>query len=592
MYQVSRFENKRGFGLIDVIVSIGIIAVLFGGIFLVYFSILDLVNNIESRTAASEVLNGQIEVIRNLAYSDVGLQGGAPAGVIPQQKTLQNGDFIFVVNTVIRNIDDPFDGTLGSNPNDTSPADYKLVEFKISCPNCKKFVPLSMTTTVAPKNLEGASTAGSLFVNVFDANGLPVPEASVHVVNSIVAPTINLTDATNNNGILQLVGVPTSSQSYQIDVSKSGYSAEKTYAIGDPLNPNPVKPHATVAVGQVTQISFAIDKLGAIRTRTSDYLCVPIANKNFSVKGSKLIGTTPDVYKFSTSSTTGIDGEKIINGVEWDNYSFTLADTGSDILGTIPFTPANLSPSSTLDFRFVLRPAAPESLLVTVKDAATGAILPEATVTLSKAGFSKTLITGHNYLTQTDWSSSNYDSQDGGVETEAVPGRITLTQNGGIYSTTTISWLVSKTFDLGGSSSTFYSISWSPTSQPAQTGAGSLQIQLAANNDNVTWSFIGPDGTDDTFYTISSSTINQIHNGNRYLRYRVYMQTDDENFTPQLNDLTIEFNGVCVPLSQVLFNNLSAGDYMITVNANGYTEGSSSVAISGNWQQIEVLMYH
>ncbi len=583
---------KKGFGLIDAVVAIGIIAVLFGGIFLVYFSILDLVNNIESRTAASEVLNDQIEVIRNLAYSNVGLQGGVPAGVIPQQKTVQNGDFIFVVNTVIRNIDDPFDGTLGSNPNDTSPADYKLVELKISCPNCKKFVPLSMTTTVAPKNLEGASTAGSLFVNVFDANGLPVPEASVHVVNNIVAPTINLTDATNNNGILQLVGVPTSSQSYQIDVSKPGYSTERTYAIGDPANPNPVKPHATVAMGQVTQISFAIDKLGAIRTRTSDYLCSPLANKNFSVRGSKLIGTAPDVYKFSTSSATGSNGEKIVNNVEWDNYSLTLADAGSDILGTIPLTPANLSPSSTLDFRFIFQPAAPDSLLVTVKDAATGLILPEASVTLFKTGFSKTLITGHNYFGQTDWSGSNYDSQDGGVEAEAVPGRITLTQSGGVYSTGTVSWLISKTFDLGGSSSTFYSIKWTPENQSAQTGADSLRIQLATNNDDNTWNFLGPDGSNGTYYTVSSSTINQIHNGNRYLRYKVYMQTSDENFTPQFNDLNIEFNGVCVPPSQVLFNDLSSGSYTATVNANGYVEGTSSIAISGNWQQVEVLMYH
>jgi len=37
----------------------------------------------------------------------------------------------FNVETIIRNIDDPFDGTIGGDPNDTSPSDYKLAEIEM-----------------------------------------------------------------------------------------------------------------------------------------------------------------------------------------------------------------------------------------------------------------------------------------------------------------------------------------------------------------------------------------------------------------------------------------------------------------------------
>ena len=38
---------KDGFTLIDVLISVAIIVMLFGGIYLIYFSIIDVINNIE-----------------------------------------------------------------------------------------------------------------------------------------------------------------------------------------------------------------------------------------------------------------------------------------------------------------------------------------------------------------------------------------------------------------------------------------------------------------------------------------------------------------------------------------------------------------
>ncbi len=582
---------RRGLTFIDVIISVAILSLLFGGIYLIYFSILDVVTGLDFRSAATSALNRQLELIRNLPYDKVGIVGGVPAGVIPSEQTITVGDLAFTIKALIRNIDDPFDGVLGGSPNDTAPADYKLVQLEVSCSACARFVPLILTGTVAPKGLESASNNGSLFINAIDANGFALAQVDVRVVNASVTPAIDLTDATNLSGVLQLVGVPTSTQNYQITVSKAGYSSEKTYAVGGAANPNPVKPHSTVAPQTVTNITFSIDRLSDLNVSTLDLICAPTGNKNFSLSGAKLIGATPNVLKFSTSSTTNASGVKAFSNIEWDTYSLVLNEVSFDLLGAIPFTPIAVNPSSTTDFKFIIKPAEPRSLLVTMKNSSNGQPIPGAVTMLTKSGFSETLVAGRNYLKFTDWSSGGYSSQSGGIEADSPMGVLKLKLNAfATYTTSTASWLESNTIDFGSASSSFYSIAWNPDSQSPLAGSDSLKFQLATNNDQSTWSYLGPDGTSGTYYVQSSSTIHSSHNSKRYMRYKVFMKTDDENTTPELYDLRIDFSGTCVPSSQTLFNNLTLADYTLQVSASGFQTVTSSVSIIGNWQQVEVEM--
>ncbi len=589
---MDRRIGKQGASFIDLILSIGIVVLLFGGIFAVYFSILDSANSIDLRGAATTVLNRHVEIVRNLPYDSVGTVGGIPAGVIPQQQTSSVGDATFSVQTTIRNIDDPFDGTLGGAPGDTAPADYKLVTMVVSCPSCVHFIPLSFTTTIAPKNLESAGKSGSLFINILDAGGIGVPAAAVHVVNASVTPSIDLLDTTNASGVLQLVGVPTSTQSYQIAVAKSGYSSERTYSVGAPSNPNPIKPHATVAEQTVTNVSFLIDRVSAINIISSNALCSAIGNADFSIAGSKLIGTNPDVYKFSTSSQTNASGSRSLASIEWDTYSFSFNDPAYTLAGIIPLNPIIVNPSSTISLRAVLAPAANPSLLVGAVDFSTGAGVAGASVHLSKTGFSQTLTAGHSIVEHTNWSQGAYSSQDGGIDADSVPGRLSLAASASsTYSASSTSWLISNTIDLGGSSSTLYTISWNPSAQAPQTGAGSLTFQLAANNDQTTWNFIGPDGTANTSFAASSAIPTEL-SGKRYIRYKAFMKTADEQYSPTLNDVQIEFNSICVPPYHVLFANLPAGTYAVSSTAPDYDEATSSVDISSGFQEIQSRLTH
>lgn len=584
-------KSKQAFTLIDVLVSVGILVVLFGGIYLIYFSVLDVISNLELRTAATSILNQEVEVMRNMRYEDVGTVGGVPSGLIAQNKIRTFGDLQFSVGTTIRNIDDPFDGTVGGNPNDTAPADYKLVEMEIDCVSCKKFVPLIFTTTVAPKSLESASNNGSLFINVFDAGGVGVNEATVRVVNNSVAPTIDLVDATNVDGVLQLVGVPTSTQGYQIEVSKTGYSSERTYSIGGVGNPNPSKPHATVAAQTVTSISFAIDRLSAINLVSLGFRCEAVPNIPFSIAGNKIIGTSPDVYKFSTTTATNSQGVRTLSSVEWDTYAVSMTSASWDVAGTSAFLPLTLNPDTTADLRFTLLPADPNSLLVNLRNASTGEGISGATVNISRSGFNASSTTGRAKYRDSDWSGAGYSAISGAIDSESLPGSVRLSVNAsGTYDTSETSWLESETIDFGSTSTVFYGLDFSPTSQPVSTGAESLKFQIATNNDNATWNFTGPDGSAGSYYTSSGIDVLSGNDGARYLRYRVYLSTEDENETPRLDEVTLNFSGMCVPEGGVIFQNLSSGTYDITATATGFTPGTTTVSVSDDWQQEEILL--
>ncbi|OGY98070.1 MAG: hypothetical protein A3A43_03110 [Candidatus Liptonbacteria bacterium RIFCSPLOWO2_01_FULL_56_20] len=581
---------RKGASLVDLIISLGIIALLFGGIVLVYFALTDAVRNVEARSAAAAVLANQVEVIRNLPYASVGTQGGIPPGIIPPQQAAALAGFAFSMDTVIRYIDDPFDGTLGGSPNDTNPADYKIVDIRIRCTTCPSFTPLAYVTTVTPRGLENSSSTGSLFVNVFDAAGASISGASVHIVNASVTPSIDLTDTTNASGVLQFVGVPTSTQSYQVQAGKTGYSSDRNYRPGDPANPNPLNPYATVAAQTVTNVSFVIDRVSRINVNTSGNTCAAQGSQGFTISGAKLIGVNPDVLKYSTSSATGGTGEITLQNIEWDNYSFSLTGASFDLAGTIPLTPVTVNPSSTASVRLIVQPADTPSLLLTVKDAVSGAGITGANVHLSAPGFSETLITGHATISETDWPAGGFSGASEEIDTASTPGSITLRANASsTYATSTPNWLTSNTIDLGGSASSLYRLSWSPVSQPAPAGSESVKVQLAANNDNATWNFIGPDGTSGTYYTNPSSTIVGL-NGNRYLRYKVFLSTESDAVTPRFDSVTFEFNSVCVPQFQVLFSGLSPDTYLATVAAAGYAQGTSSIAVVSGSEQASVLL--
>ncbi|QQR64661.1 prepilin-type N-terminal cleavage/methylation domain-containing protein [Candidatus Kaiserbacteria bacterium] len=595
-------NNKRtcaGITLIEVIVATTIFLMIALALYETFSTVVRVALVSQNKVTATALANEQMEIIRNLSYEDVGIQGGLPNGSIPHIQTLTRDGVEFTVTTVIRNIDDPFDGQIGSSTkNDLSPSDYRLAELTIDCAFCKDFAPMSFTSHIGPRGLETSSTNGALFIHVFDAAGQAIQGADVHIENNVATTSIVIDDTTNNDGYVQIIDAPPGINAYEISVSKPGYSSERTYMIGDVANPNPSKPHATVVSQQLSQVSFSIDTVSEFEVTSMTDTCTPVGNIDFSLTGEKIIGTTPpDVIKFSQAYSTNGGGLETVPDLEWDTYHLDVADVTYDLGGTIPSLPFTLNPDTHQNISLIVVPKNPRTLLVTVKDVGTGLPISGATVRLQKSGYDVTNITGRGYMSQTDWSggdgqsmytnATEYFEDDTDIENINPVGQVQLKETFGAFAGN--GTLTSSTFDTG-TSSAFKQILLQPQSQPPETGADSVRIQVATNNDMTTWDFKGPDGTLGTYYDVTNTDIHAVHTGDRYIRYKLFLATASSTWTPTVSDVAFTFTSNCTPPGQVLFTGIGAGTYTLTVTSSGYQVYTKSITVSNNWTHEEVLL--
>lgn len=577
--------SHRGFSLIEILVSVAILSLFVLGIYSGIEFTFRVVFQSRVRIIENSILNEQIELIRNLPFADVGIINGSPSGVLTRTVTSTRDGTDFVVIRTIRNIDDPYDGTIDGTPEDTSPADYKEVYIEVSCASCRQVRPASASTIISPKYLEGDPDNGALFIQVLDADADPVQGASVHVVATTTSTTIDLVDTTNNDGMLYLVDLPSGVSVYSVTVTKVGYTSDQTITPTE-ANPNPTKPPITVSAQDVTEVSFFIDEVSTLAISTVNALCQPVGGVPVSVTGNRVIGSDPTVYVNDTDITTNGSGAYTLTS-SWD--TFTLEPTGYDLLGTIPRLSAVVLPGESQPISLVLGANTAASLLTVVTDAINAQPVSGATVQVVGVGYDETIVTDVGHVRQTDWSGGSGQEQftndiqfwsETGIDALSSVGNLTLDSvGGGQY--TPAGELESSTIDLG-LAAEYVNLIWEPIAQPIEAGLGSVRFQLASSNSSTpaSWDFVGPDGTAETYYTSSDTVVGNHHNGNQYLRYKVFLSTDTASTTPMLSDVLLTYTNSCTPPGQAYFGNVSVDQYTVTVTAPGYQPYESTVDVS------------
>ena len=386
---------KKGFTLVETLVGSAIFVIVALSAYRAFGVLMDTVAVSQAKLTATALANEEMEIIRNLPYSDVGIQGGLPVGKIQRNQTIIRNNYSFNVLTSIRSVDDPFDGTIGGTPSDASPADYKLVDLDITCSNCKTLAPLSFTTLVAPHALETATNNGAIFIRVFDAGGIPIPNASIHIVNTQTNPDTIIDDVTDNDGWLKIIDAPPGTNAYNVIATKSGYTQEQTYLPGGAAGQYPIKPDLNVVQKQVTQTSFNIDRTSSLTVSTvspGSTTCDPLPSVGFSLTGTKTIGT--GVLKYPTKNfSTDATGNFTIPVIEWDMYSALPTSPSSyDLAGADSFVTFGINPGEGKNVKLVFVSHVNRALLVTVKTSA-GVAIDGATVRLQKSGFDQTKTT-------------------------------------------------------------------------------------------------------------------------------------------------------------------------------------------------------
>jgi prepilin-type N-terminal cleavage/methylation domain-containing protein len=576
-------ENKnkiffqKGFTLMEVVVSIGIISILLGVVFGIYTLIINQIIAYRDKTTVSYLASQYMEVARNLPYSKVGTLQGNPNGNLadlPNALTLNFGGNDYQVYYAVSFVDDPADGTILANT-DLAPTDYKQIKLYIK--NTKTNTVSNFLTNVSPKGLENSISGGALNILVMDAVGQPISGATIHITNTETIPTYDLTRTSDANGNWIEVGLPGSANSYHIEVSKNGYSSDQTYPITI-SNPNPTKPDSTILIGQVTQISFSIDLVSNLNFLTLDQACEQVSMVGLGVRGSKIIGTSPDIYKFDNIYSSNAVGQVPLSNIEWDTYTPTITSPSYMIYGSFPIQQVSLLPNTSQNFTLIIGPSTPYSFLAIVKDSSTGNAVQGVSVNLQSttANYDSTKITGGSIWSQQSWLGGSgqvdflditkYLEDNGGISVSGLPSGARLVKVGDDY--VAFGTLTSSTFDTGTEETVYTTLTWQPTSQDPAT---IIKFQVATNNDNETWNFTGPDGSESSYYEVPGTSINLANNGNRYVRYKAFLSTTDVSKTPVLTSINVNYISGCYTPGQVIFTDTPiAEDYVVRLSMTGY----------------------
>jgi hypothetical protein len=394
-------KNQEGQILLSILIALAVFAILSHAVFTLISSSFDLVSFNKARITARHLAEEQLELIRNLPYSDVGTVGGIPSGILNQSETKSVNGLNYKIKTSVTYIDDPFDDTA---PADTAPDDYKRARVEVSWEGlaASKKNPIVLISDITA-NTYSSVGGGTLTVLVLDANGEPVPQAQVTIFSDTVTPTVDLTLETDSSGQVVLPGATPCVSCYHITATKIEpgitYSTDRTYSTSEVTNPS--KPDASVFDDDVSQVTLAIDVVGTINVSSLDSRennFVPLGNVSFQLRGNKIIGTdayAQPVYKYDQTLTTDGSGNLNLSDMEWDVYRVQMpTSTTYDISATQPLLPLILSPSGSIDFTFAASPHSDHSLFVTAQDTSLNLIASASARLYDDVGFDETKPTG------------------------------------------------------------------------------------------------------------------------------------------------------------------------------------------------------
>jgi type II secretory pathway pseudopilin PulG len=336
-------NKKSGLTLVESLVGIGLLLIVFIGIFGLVRLNIKIVAQSKSKTIATALANQKIELARNMVYDQVGTVGGIPSGVILETENVERNKIAFTVKTTVIYVDDAFDGVF---PTDPLAWDYKRIRVKVSW---SEFFggQVTLQTDIAPKGIETTGGGGIISVLVFDANGQSVSQADITLENDDVFPPIIASYQTDDQGRIFIPGAPACNDCYKIVASKFGYSSERTYEIGEMVQgvvlAFPLKPFLSVIEGQLSEISFSIDRLSTKTINTIRY----VEEKNWS-------DTFEDESKISEKLLTVLDSvnsaiklESIDNQYQSPGYiiSNTIAPTALVEWGRMNWNDENFAPT-------------------------------------------------------------------------------------------------------------------------------------------------------------------------------------------------------------------------------------------------------
>lgn len=254
-------RTESGFSLVEVVIVSALVVLVFGALLTGVRTMVVLIADAKAEAGARALAVSRLEYIRSLPYDEIGTVGGIPSGPLSQSATTTVNGVTYVERTLIQYIDRPEDGLAADDENGVT-ADSKSVRVVYDWNVRGEEDSYSLSAEIAPTGIESLAGGGTLEINVFNADVLPVAGAAVRVQNNTGTSTIDVTVYTNESGRAYFPGAPALT-GYEISATADGYSTDQTYSASS-TNENPNPPHVSVIAGEVSSLSFAIDELSRL----------------------------------------------------------------------------------------------------------------------------------------------------------------------------------------------------------------------------------------------------------------------------------------------------------------------------------------
>jgi hypothetical protein len=364
--------KPHGSSLIDSVIAIGIISIVFAGLYGVVKLSLTTVITSKARASALALAQERSEYLRSLDYYALGTVGGIPAGTLAASENVTLNGINFTRTTLVRYVDDPKDGSGAADSNNIR-TDYKEAKIAVAWVVGQRAQQVSLVARFSPPGIEALVPGGTLSIKVVDDTGQPQQGVSVGITNASTTPTINTSVLTDASGTAEYLGVPAST-GFKIRATKNGMNAAGTYDATATMT-SPTPGHLTVSLNTLTSQTFGMDWLAQLYVRVYAYAddttptSTPASGAQVQVRNTAIIGlnsSNAPVYQVDTVRTTDTQGDASILDIPWGSY--TVADVvGYNIAEICAPSPLSIAPSDTPNVTIKVRPSATRSLRTLVR---------------------------------------------------------------------------------------------------------------------------------------------------------------------------------------------------------------------------------
>lgn len=579
--------GERGATLLDAVVGTALMLVVFVGIFGAFKLTVSAVSNNKARAGAIALANERLEYIRSLPYNAIGTTGGIPSGTIAQTETVTLNDVAYTRRTFVSYEDDPNDGTGGADSNGVV-VDYKAAKSSVSWNARDGTHTITLVTRISPTTgVESSVGGGTLSINVRDSLAAAIQNAQVHIVNSSLTPSIDLTTYTDSVGNATLIGAPAGS-GYQAIATKAGYSTAQTYTASS-TNTNPSPANLGVSLNQTTVATFGIDLFSSKTIQTF----LPVTR-----------ATTTEPFTFDTGIASSTD-ITVAGGIARLTQSDSSYPASGMFISTVVSTS---SIARWQQFSFVQTKPSGTNIIYRIYDANGVNLIPESQLPGNIAGFTTSPVNLLNISTSTyaaltvfahltttnpantpsidSWSISD-DSGPMPLPNIALTLRGEKTTGSGPggtlykYDNQSLSSGVSASVTVNNLEFDTYTIGVNSSTRVVSSACNPQPEALAANSTQTTLLFLSPYTTNSLLVDVKSASGATIQNAS----VRLYRAAPAYN-TTILSD----------SCGQSFFSGLSSGTsgsqnaYSLQVTATGYqTYTSTTVNVSGTSRFSPVL---